>query len=140
MGMSISPSYRLAGLAALLAGLTFPAAAQAQVASAVVADGPGRLDWTVKPARVWPRRPVVGLSMAVSETSRVYGVTLAPIDKGRVTTALEYRITPRGPVGSIGLQPSLDSRFIDPANPYAGLVFGPAQPEVTVGARLRYRF
>jgi len=139
MDMSISPSSRLAGLAVLLACLTFPVAAvRAQAAPAVVADGPQRLDWTVKPARAY--RPVLGLSMAASETSRVYGVTLEPTDDGRVTTTLEYRITPRGPVGSIGLQPSLDGRDIDSAYPYSALGFGPAAPEVTVGARLRFRF
>jgi hypothetical protein len=141
MDMSVSPSCGLAGLAILLASLAFPfAVACAQAAPVVIADGPQGLDWTVKPARAWPRRPVLGLSMAADETSRVYGVTLAPTDDGRLTTTVEYRITPRGPIGSIGLQPSLDGRSADQPYPYSGLGFAPAQPEVTVGARLRYRF
>ena len=98
------------------------------------------MGWRMKTGAGLSRRPTVGISVIVTGAARQYSVVLPPADHGRLTTTFDYRVTTRGLMGSIGLQPSLTRPEVDAVylNPAASMRF--EQPEVTVGARLSYRF
>jgi len=87
------------------------------------------------------RLPISGFATSMDSTGRSYSVVMNPADHGRLTTTIEYRLAPRGPTGSLGLQtandgPALQSYEINSAA--AGL--GPHGPDARIGARFSYHF
>lgn len=98
------------------------------------------VDWTVKTGAAWLRRPITGFSVTIIDAVRVYSVTLPAADHGRLTTTLDYHVMSSGPIGSLGFQPSLANLGVDPIYLNPATTIRPAEPEVTIGARLSYRF
>jgi hypothetical protein len=94
----------------------------------------------------WPRAglrlrlPISAFSAAPDGSARAYSALLAPADHGRLTTTIDYRLAPSGPVGSVGLQSLKDGPVIDPSEMNRAAAAGRGVPEATVGARLSYHF
>lgn len=87
------------------------------------------------------RLPFSGFGTSIDSTGRRYSLAIRPAVHGRLTTAIEYRLSPRGPIGSLGLQTTRDGPDIEPYefnNAAVGL--GSRGPEARVGARIAYRF
>jgi hypothetical protein len=111
----------------------WPQTAWASPSAASPPSGPGRL--------LGLRLPIIGFATSMDSAGRTYSVMMNPADHGRLTTTIEYRLSPRGPIGSLGLQTAGDGPALQPYevnNAAAGL--GPHGPEAKVGARISYRF
>jgi hypothetical protein len=69
-----------------------------------------------------------------------FGFAPSPSFSDRPPAAIDYRLAPRGPVGSLGLLRPSDTRAESPTNldPSSGLRRG--YPEVDAGAKLNYPF
>ena len=76
----------------------------------------------------------------MDSAGRSYSVVMSPADHGRLTTTIDYRLVPRGPIGSLGLQTSTDGPMIDPSEVNRAAALGPRGPEAKVGARISYHF
>ncbi len=85
-------------------------------------------------------RPILRLGVAANGAARDYVVILSPASQSALTTTLDYRMVPNGPIGSIGFPSSDDTPYVDRVylNPAASMGF--VRPEVVVGARINYRF
>jgi hypothetical protein len=76
----------------------------------------------------------------MDSTGRSYSLAMKPADHGRLTTAIEYRMSPRGPIGSFGLQTAKDGPAIQPYEVNSAAALGPRGPEARIGARISYHF
>jgi hypothetical protein len=77
----------------------------------------------------------------MDSTGRRYLVALKPADHGRLTTTIEYRMSPGGPIGSLGLQTATDGPDLQPYEVNnAAAALGPHGPETKIGARVSYHF
>ena len=87
------------------------------------------------------RLPFSGFGTSMDSTGSRYSLALKPADHGRLSTAIEYRLSPRGPIGSLGLQTARDGPNI-PSEEFnnATAALGVRGPEAKIGARLSYRF
>jgi hypothetical protein len=88
----------------------------------------------------WSGRPMVRLSVQTTGSIRDYALSFSPAKAGGLTTTLDYRIVPKGPIGSFGVQANDHSRDLDPVYLSPAAAMGFERPEVIVGARLSYRF
>jgi hypothetical protein len=87
------------------------------------------------------RLPFSGFAASMDSTGRAYSLAMRPADHGRLTTTIEYRMSPRGPIGSLGLQTARDGPDIQPNEVNnAAAALGPHGPEAKIGARISYRF
>lgn len=86
------------------------------------------------------RLPISGFDTSRDSAGASYSVSLVPMDRGRISTTLDYQLAPRGPIGSFGLQKSVDGPSIDPEEVNRAAALGPNGPEAKVGMRLAYHF
>lgn len=85
--------------------------------------------------------PISGFATSMDSTGRRYVVALKPADHGRLTTTIEYRMSPGGPIGSLGLQTARDGPELQPYDVNnAAAALGPHGPETKIGARVSYHF
>ncbi len=84
--------------------------------------------------------PALRLAVAAAGASHDYAISLSPARQRALTTTLDYRMSPNGPVGSIGFPAGDGAPYVDRAflNPAASMGF--VRPEVVVGGRISYRF
>ena len=110
------------------------------LAAAVASAAPPTYVVPPPPGPVETGRPALRLGLAANGAARDYIVILSTASQNALTTTLDYRIVPNGPVGSIGFPPGDDRPYVDRAflNPAASMGF--VRPEVVVGARVNYRF
>ena len=85
-------------------------------------------------------RPVLRLAVVAQGAARDYAISLSPARRGGITTTLDYRMTPNGPIGSIGFPSGDDTPYVDRAYLNPAETMGYVRPEVVVGAKVAYRF
>jgi hypothetical protein len=76
----------------------------------------------------------------MDSTGRTYSLAMRPADHGRITTTIEYRLAPRGPIGSLGLQTAKDGPDIPPYEVNNAAALGPRGAEAKIGARISFHF
>jgi len=86
------------------------------------------------------RLPIGGFDTSHDSAGTSYSVSLVPMDRGRISTTIDYRLSPRGPIGSVGLERDGDGPSIDPEEVNRAAALGPNGPEAKVGMRLSYHF
>ena len=69
-----------------------------------------------------------------------YSLIMSPAVHGRLTTAIEYRLTPGGLIGSFGLQTARDGPDVQPYEVNSAAALGPRGAEAKIGARFAYHF
>jgi hypothetical protein len=84
--------------------------------------------------------PFSGFDASSDGYGRTYALRMKPADHGRLTTVIEYHLSPRGPIGSLGLQTSRDGPDIPLYELNSAAVMGLHGPEARVGARIAYHF
>jgi hypothetical protein len=123
---------------------TGPAPCRAQSAGwpGTVRAAPAPSPQPSRPGRLLGLRlPISGFATSVDSAGQAYSVVMNPADHGRLTTTLEYRLSPRGPIGSLGLQTATDGPAIQPYEVNnAAAALGPHGPEAKIGARFSYHF
>jgi hypothetical protein len=77
-----------------------------------------------------PRKPLV----------RPYGDGGAAPAEDRVPIAVSYRMSPDGPVGSVGIVEFASSHALDPSLMSNAVANQPGAPSQTIGAQLAYNF
>jgi hypothetical protein len=86
------------------------------------------------------RLPFSGFDASSDSYGSAYALRMRPADHGRLTTTIEGRLAPRGPIGSLGLQTTRDGPDIPLYELNSAAAMGPRGPEAKVGARISYRF
>ena len=71
---------------------------------------------------------------------RTYSIQMNPADHGRLSATIEYRLSPRGPIGSFGLQTARDGPDIPAYELNNAAALGQRGPEAKIGARFTYHF
>jgi len=89
---------------------------------------------------ITPQRPLSTMDLTPRKPlARPYGEMSTPMTGDRVPTAVSYRVSPGGPVGSVGLVDLGGSHAIDPAF-LSNAVADRGAPSRTIGAQLAYNF
>jgi hypothetical protein len=86
------------------------------------------------------RLPFSGFEASSDSYGRAYALRMKPTDHGRLTTAIEYHLSPGGPIGSLGLQTSRDGPDIPLYELNSAAALGLHGPQARVGARIAYHF
>jgi hypothetical protein len=86
------------------------------------------------------RLPFSGFDASSDSYGRAYSLRMRPADRGRLTTTIEGRLGPRGPIGSLGLQTARDGPAIPRYDLNCAASMGLQGPEARIGARITYHF
>jgi hypothetical protein len=86
------------------------------------------------------RLPFSGLDASSDSYGRAYSLRMKPVDRGRVTAAIEGRLAPRGPIGSLGLQTARDGPEIPAYDLNSAAAMGLRGEDAKIGARISYHF
>jgi len=87
-----------------------------------------------------PRLPFSGFDASSDSYGRAFSLRMRAADHGRLTTTIEGRLAPQGPIGSLGLQTSRDGPDVPLLDLNNAAVMGPHGPEAKIGGRIAYRF
>jgi hypothetical protein len=86
------------------------------------------------------RLPFSGFTASSDSYGRAYSLQLKPADRGRLTTAIEGRLAPRGPIGSLGLQTARDGPEIPAYDLNSAAAMGLRGEDAKIGVRISYHF
>jgi hypothetical protein len=86
------------------------------------------------------RLPFSGFTASSDSYGRAYSLQLKPADRGRLTTTIEGRLAPRGPIGSLGLETARDGPEIPAYDLNSAAAMGLRGEDAKIGARISYHF